>query len=518
MNALDVRMPRLSESMSEGTIVRWLHATGAEVERGDELAEIETDKATVSFEADAGGVLEILAEEGATLPVGAVIARVGGSRAALGPAEQDGSPTSTDPAAGPASADAPPADPAPADPAPVRPAAAGPATGPASAVAAPAGAASAGPGAGPASAYAPPASSAPATPAPAGAAATAPAEPASVAAGPARGAKRVPASPLARRRAKELGVDLAHVQGTGPGGRIVRADIEAAAWAGKPAGASANGAAPSAPPAPSGTGNVPDLSAVNAQPAPAAAGAGNGPGRRGPVTVVALSRARQLTADRMSESARTVPSFPLTAEVDMTRALELRAGIAELGEGAVVPTVTDLVVAACGRALREHPRVNASYREGTVAMFGRVNIGVAVDATDALLVPAVTDVDTRSLTSIAVRTRELAELARSGRIGPADLEGATFTVSNLGMFGVTVFEAVINPPQAAILAVGALRRLPREIGGEVQVRPVLTLTLTSDHRVLDGAEAARFLRRLVELLDRPLALLLDHPTTSEERA
>jgi pyruvate dehydrogenase E2 component (dihydrolipoamide acetyltransferase) len=220
----------------------------------------------------------------------------------------------------------------------------------------------------------------------------------------------------------------------------------------------------------------------------------------------------------MSESARTVPSFPLTAEVDMTRALELRAGIAELGEGTVVPTVTDLVVAACGRALRAHPRVNASYRDGAVAMFGRVNIGVAVDATDALLVPTVTDVDARSLTSIAVRTRELADLARGGQIGPADLEGATFTVSNLGMFGVTVFEAVINPPQAAILAVGALRRLPREVGGELQVRPILTLTLTSDHRVLDGAESARFLRRLVELLERPLAVLLDHPTTSEESA
>jgi pyruvate dehydrogenase E2 component (dihydrolipoamide acetyltransferase) len=438
---LEVRMPRLSESMSEGTIVRWLHATGAEVERGDELAEIETDKAMVSFEADAGGILEILAEEGATLPVGAVIARVGGTVPATGAVQQAAAPDA--PAAPP---NAEPVGEMTADPAPAAPPSAGRAT-------------------------------------------------------------RIPTSPLARRRAKELGVDLADVRGTGPGGRIVRADIEAVASAGKPAGAVANGVAPP-PPA--------TLSPVDARPAPAAVE--NGADLRGPVTVVPLSRARQLTADRMSESARTVPSFPLTAEVDMTRALELRAGIAELGEGTVVPTITDLVVAACGRALREHPRVNASYREGTVAMFGRVNIGVAVDATDALLVPAVTDVDARSLSSIAVRTRELADLARGGQIGPADLEGATFTVSNLGMFGVTVFEAVINPPQAAILAVGALRRLPREIGGELQVRPILTLTLTSDHRVLDGAESARFLRRLVELLERPLALLLDHPTTSEESA
>jgi pyruvate dehydrogenase E2 component (dihydrolipoamide acetyltransferase) len=445
-SGLEVRMPRLSESMSEGTIVRWLHATGAEVERGDELAEIETDKAMVSFEADAGGILEILAEEGATLPVGAVIARVGGTGGTV-PATGAVQPTAV-PDARAASPDAGLAGEVTTDPAPDEPPWAG-------------------------------------------------------------RARRIPTSPLARRRAKELGVDLADVQGTGPGGRIVRADIEAVALAGKSAGAAANGVAPPPPPA---------LSPVDARPAPAAVAGKNAADLRGPVTVVPLSRARQLTADRMSESARTVPSFPLTAEVDMTRALELRTGIAELGEGTVVPTVTDLVVAACGRALREHPRVNASYREGTVAMFGRVNIGVAVDATDALLVPTVTDVDARSLSSIAVRTRELAELARGGQIGPADLEGATFTVSNLGMFGVTVFEAVINPPQAAILAVGALRRLPREIGGELQVRPILTLTLTSDHRVLDGAESARFLRRLVELLERPLALLLDHPTTSEESA
>jgi pyruvate dehydrogenase E2 component (dihydrolipoamide acetyltransferase) len=440
-SGLEVRMPRLSESMSEGTIVRWLHATGAEIERGDELAEIETDKAMVSFEADAGGILEILAEEGSTLPVGALIARIGGTAPATGGMQQVAAPEvsrSTAPAA------------VTADPAPA----------------------------------APPSAARP---------------------------RRIPTSPLARRRATELGVDLADVQGTGPGGRIVRADIEAVASAAKPA--AANGAVPPSPAAPASG----PRSSVDTPPA-AAVTAENGADLRGPVTVVPLSRARQLTADRMSESARTVPSFPLTAEVDMTRALELRTGIAELGEGTVVPTVTDLVVAACGRALREHPRVNASYRQGTVAMFGRVNIGVAVDATDALLVPTITDVDARSLTSIAVRARELADLARGGQIGPADLEGATFTVSNLGMFGVTVFEAVINPPQAAILAVGALRRLPREIGGELQVRPILTLTLTSDHRVLDGAESARFLRRLVELLERPLALLLDHPTTSEESA
>jgi pyruvate dehydrogenase E2 component (dihydrolipoamide acetyltransferase) len=281
----------------------------------------------------------------------------------------------------------------------------------------------------------------------------------------------------------------------------VRADIEAAAAAG--AAATAAAAGPALDGARNGTGSV----------------AASDP--RGPVTRIELSRARLLTAQRMTESARTIPSFPLTAEADMTRALELRARIAELGGDGPVPTLTDVVVAASGRALREHPRVNASYADGAVLQFGRVHVGVAVDTGEALLVPTVTDADSRSLTSIAARTKELAGRARSGRIGPAEMEGATFTVSNLGMYGITVFEAVINPPQAAILAVGALRELPRVVrnggadgGGdsEVQVRPVMTLTLTSDHRVLDGAEAARFLRRLVELVERPMALLLEPPS------
>jgi pyruvate dehydrogenase E2 component (dihydrolipoamide acetyltransferase) len=436
---LEVRMPRLSESMAEGTIVRWLHAPGSTVERGDELAEIETDKATVAFEADASGVLEILAEEGATLPVGALIARVGGA-------------ASRDQRGGPADVSAPVAT------TPV-------ATTPVSARN------------GAASTTAPP-SPPPTTPPPA--------------AHPARATGRVPASPLARKRANELGVDLATVRGTGPGGRVVRADIEAAARDTAAHGAAPDGAVPAPAPIP-----VPI----------------SGGDLRGPVTRVELSRARRLTAERMAESARTIPSFPLTAEADMTRALELRERIAEVG-GAPVPTLTDVVVAACGRALREHPRVNASYDDGVVAQYGRVHVGVAVDTGEALLVPTVTDADARSLTSIATRTKELAGRARSGRITPAEMEGATFTISNLGMYGVTVFEAVINPPQAAILAVGALRELPRVVTnsdgvGEVRVRPVLTVTLTSDHRVLDGAEAARFLRRVVELVERPMALLLD---------
>jgi pyruvate dehydrogenase E2 component (dihydrolipoamide acetyltransferase) len=230
---------------------------------------------------------------------------------------------------------------------------------------------------------------------------------------------------------------------------------------------------------------------------------------RGPVTVVRPSRARQLAAGRMATSAREVPAFALTAEIDMTGCVELRERIGALPGDGPVPTVTDLVVAAAGRALRAFPLVNASYRDGTLALFGRVNVGVAVDTPDALLVPVVTDADSRSLPSIAVRTGELARRARDGRIGPAELDGATFTVSNLGMFGVTEFEAVINPPQAAILAVGAQRDLPRVVGGQVRVRPVMAVTLSCDHRVLDGAEGARFLGRVVELLEQPLALLLE---------
>ncbi|RTL66922.1 MAG: 2-oxo acid dehydrogenase subunit E2 [Pseudonocardiaceae bacterium] len=422
---VDVRMPRLSESMAEGTIVRWLHASGAAVARGEELAEIETDKATVTFEADADGVLHILAAEGQTVPVGAVIATVGGA---------PGTATSTTPATDP---------PAPAD----TPRADG--TGPAGKDF---GAQGQGEG---------PTSAAPGTAAPG---AVSGAEP-----GPAR--VRVPSSPLARRRARELGVDLATATGTGPNGRVVRADIEAAAAA--------------APAASSGAG-----------------------GARGAVTPLPRSRTQHLTAERMVRSNQDIPAFALTTDADVTAALDLRAALATAADhvpGAVVPTLTDLVVAASGRALRRHPHVNAGVADGadTPAAYSRVNVGVAVETPAGLVVPVVTDAGTRALGAIAAASRGLVGRARDGRLTPTDLDGATFTVSNLGMFGVREFTAVVIPGQAAILAVGAVRPEP---GTD---RRVMTVTLSCDHRALDGAEGARFLRDLVDLLTHPHALLLD---------
>ncbi|GAY11524.1 dihydrolipoamide acetyltransferase family protein [Pseudonocardia sp. N23] len=438
--AVDVRMPRLSESMAEGTIVRWLHESGAAVARGDELAEIETDKATVAFEADAAGVLHILAAEGQTLPVGAVIARVGGTGADTTTAGTTTAGTTT---AGTTTAGTTPVPDPAADADTTRAAGPGP-TGQDR------GAAGTGEG---------PGSGVPGTAAPG---AVSGAEP-----GPAR--VRVASSPLARRRARELAVDLATVTGTGPHGRVVRADIESAAES-------------------------------------AAAGSCNA---RGAVAPLPRSRIQVVTAERMARSAREIPAFALTADADMTAALDLRTALAAAADhvGRPAPTVTDLVVAAAGRALRRHPHVNAGVPDGTdtPAGYGRVNVGVAVETTAGLVVPVVSDTDTRTLGGVAAASRAVVARAREGRLTPADLDGATFTVSNLGMFGVREFQAVVIPGQAAILAVGAVRPEPGT------GRTVMTLTLACDHRVLDGAEAARFLRDLVDLLAHPHTLLLDVP-------
>ncbi|WP_214402420.1 2-oxo acid dehydrogenase subunit E2, partial [Pseudonocardia lacus] len=223
--------------------------------------------------------------------------------------------------------------------------------------------------------------------------------------------------------------------------------------------------------------------------------------------VVERTRAQRVAAERLA-AAGGVPTFVLMAEVDMTGCAELRARIAEV-PGAAVPTVTDLVVTAAGRALREHPAVNAEWRDGEVVAHERVHVGMAVDTPDGLLVPTVTDAGTRSLSAVGAATRDLAARARAGRCTPAELGGASFTVSNLGAFGVRAFTAVVNPPQAAILAVGAARDTAVVREGAVVVRSVMTVALTCDHRVLDGATAARFLTRLTALLDQPLALVLD---------
>ncbi len=429
-------MPRLSDSMEEGTILRWLKAAGDEVAHGDELVEIETDKANMVYEADQDGPLEIVAQEGATLPIGAVIARIGGGD-------------------GPAAAAVAPAAAAVEQTAGPKPAGGAAAGGPAAPVA---------PGA--------------ATPVPAAA--------------PGGGGNgRLKASPVARRMARELGLDLAALAGSGPGGRIVKADVEAAA---------AGGAAAATPAAPA--------PASPAPPAPVAAGMGEPGAAKGEVTPVELSKTQQVIARRMAESKATVPDFTLTTEVEASSLVELRSQLKALGGETPVPSFNDMVVKACALALREHPRANGAYRDGRFELFSRVNVGVAVAAEDALVVPTVFDADRKSLGEIAREARALAERVRAGRITPPELAGGTFTVSNLGMFGITQFSAVINPPQAAILAVGALREAAVVRDGVIAAGHLMTLTLSCDHRILYGAAAAEFLAAVRGKLEAPLALAL----------
>jgi pyruvate dehydrogenase E2 component (dihydrolipoamide acetyltransferase) len=473
----DVVMPRLSDSMEEGTILKWLKAEGDEVARGEELVEIETDKATMTYEADTAGTLAIVAQEGETLPIGQVIARIGGGGEAEGEsaaAEEASAPTgAADTAAAGATASAETSGNGAGNEGAVPATAAATAEPPA---AAPAGDA---PGDG------------------SGAASAAP-----TAAPPAEGnGGRAKASPVARRIARERGIDLSTLQGTGPGGRIVKADVEAAPAGGAAAPAPAAPAEPAAPAAPA--------EAAAAPPPPPAVVAEAGTAK-GDVSVQELTRTQQVIARRMAESKATVPEFTITTEVDMEAAVALRGQLKAVAEGsdAPVPSYNDMVVKACAIALREYPRANGSYKDGKFELYSRVNIGVAVAAQDALVVPTVFDADKKSLGEIARDGRALAERVRAGVVTPPELSGGTFTVSNLGMFGVTEFVAVINPPQAAILAVGKME--PRAVirDGEVVARNTMNITLSCDHRILYGADAAEFLARIKALLEQPISLAL----------
>jgi pyruvate dehydrogenase E2 component (dihydrolipoamide acetyltransferase) len=408
----EVVMPRLSDSMEEGTIVRWLKRDGDPVAQGEPLAEVETDKATVTFDADADGTLHILVAEGQTVALGTLIARIGDA----GTVDGKAAPTSTG-----------------------------------------------------------------------------------------NGSHRVNASPLARRIARESGIDLSMVAGTGPGGRIVKADLDAVA-----------GQAPGPGPEPEPERKPESVSESAASPAPAAAPAPAEPpapvaatrGNKGPVTSQQLSRTQVQIAQRMAESRATIPDFTLEAEVDMQQAVALREQLRRARATEIVPSYNDMVVKACAMALREHPRANAAYRDGAFELYGRVNVGIAVAAQDSLIVPTVFDADGKTLLEIAHEARGLAERVRQRTVTPAELSGATFTVSNLGMYGVANFAAIINPPQAAILAVGEVREVPVVREGQLVPGVRMSATLTCDHRILYGAPAAEFLARIRQLLEQPINLLV----------
>jgi pyruvate dehydrogenase E2 component (dihydrolipoamide acetyltransferase) len=306
---------------------------------------------------------------------------------------------------------------------------------------------------------------------------------------PANRRSRPPSSPLARRIARENGVDLATLTGSGPGGRIVRTDVEAAALH-----ATARSTAPAAPPAPRQA--APPVS----RPAEAV------PADDEDTERVPLSRIRKVTARRLAESMRTAPHFYLSRIVDVEELLAFRATLnAALAPARV--SVNDLIVKACATALRANPVLNVSFTEEHLLVHKRVNVGVAVALDQGLVVPVIRDTDRKSVSQIGTETRELAGRAREQRLTPQEMSGGTFTVSNLGMFGVDAFTAVINPPEAAILAVGATRKDVVFRDGEVIPRDRLTLTLSIDHRACDGATGAAFLGQLTDLLENPLRIV-----------
>lgn len=424
----EILMPRLSDTMEEGVLSRWLKEVGDPVHKGDVLAEIETDKATMDLEAFEEGVLErLLVEVGAVVPIGTAVAVVGG-----------GSGTVTDP---------PPASPAGArvpDPT-----------------------------------------------------VTTTAQPAAVAIS---GTFRT--SPLARKVARDNGIDLATLTGTGPDGRIVRADVEDAVAAARHAHSAPGHPATDHQPASAGT-------PVNP---PAPVGGGNGDER------IPLNNIRRITAARLTES-QAVPHFSLTNVVDAEKLLAFRSEVnavaagagasADAGAGAGVKiSVNDLIVRAAAITLRAHPQVNSSWAGDSIVRHGRINVGIAVALDEGLIVPVVTDADRKTLSEISIETIELAARARAGRLRPDEFSGGTFTVSNLGMFGIDQFTAVINPPEAAILGVGAANQQPVVRDGQLVSAPSMKITLTVDHRVVDGATAAAFLRDLARILQEPMRIVI----------
>ncbi|HEX6135194.1 MAG TPA: pyruvate dehydrogenase complex dihydrolipoamide acetyltransferase [Longimicrobiales bacterium] len=458
--ATKVHMEALSPTMEEGQLVRWLKAEGDAVKEGDVLAEIETDKATMELVARGSGILQnVSLKEGATAPVGEVIAVIAAEGEAV---EAEAAAESAPAAAGAresAGADAPDrgseAPGRPEEQERQTPAAEG-----------------------------------------TGAADTAEhAEPREVRAGAPAASRgdggngrtegRVKASPLARRLAEEAGVELSSVEGTGPGGRITKRDIEAAAQAGR-------AAAPRE-----------EVAGAPARPAVTPAIA------RGPDTEeVPLTQMRKTIAKRLVQSIGPVPTFYLTIECDMTRMLALRERAnRSLEKDGIKASINDFIIRAVAAALARHPEVNAFWGDNAIIRNHRVHIGVAVAVEDGLITPVIRDADVKRVRDIAVEVKELAARAREKKLKPEEYTGATFSISNLGMFGIVEFTAIINPPESGIIAVGAAEEKVIVENGEMVVRPRMRMTMSCDHRVVDGAMGARFLQTLRELVEDPMMML-----------
>jgi pyruvate dehydrogenase E2 component (dihydrolipoamide acetyltransferase) len=413
-------MPKLSDTMEEGTIVEWKKSSGDEVHKGEVLAEVESDKATFDLEAEDDGRLEILVQKGVPAKIGAPIARIGegGAPAAApkveakpaAPTRQGRSATeATSPLGGEEGPEAPPPAPAPQP--------------------------------------------------------------------PRGGEDGVRASPLARRLAEEMGVDLGQLTGTGPEGRVVKEDVIAAAGTTR-----TERRRPDTPPPPTG----PD------------------------VEVVEPTRMQATIARRMAESKSTVPEFTVTVEARVDEAVRIRQQLKDSVPGAEKVTMTDMLMRACALALRKFPEVNSSWVDGRFQRKRAINIGLAVPPSKGLglLVPVVHDVDRKDLIEISIESRQVIERARSGRPGEHDLSGGTFSISNLGMYGVDEFVAIINPPESAILAVGAIKDVPVVEEGRIVPGKVMRMTLTVDHRVFYGQTAAQFMAEVKRMIENPVALIV----------
>jgi pyruvate dehydrogenase E2 component (dihydrolipoamide acetyltransferase) len=450
--ATKVVMEALSPTMEEGRLVKWNKNEGDTVKNGDVLAEVETDKAIMELVARGDGVLrKRLANEGDSSPVGTLLAVIAtpdenidsivgsAAPAAASAAKPAESPVAQSPAQSQGEASTPP---------PQKVAGSG--------------------GAAP-----PSAPQRPAPPRPSGAPAAPRGNGASRSGAPAQAGGRQRSSPLARRIATERGVQLGGIQGSGPGGRIVKRDIENAKATG---GAGRSAAA--------------DRLATE-----------------GDFKDIPLTQIRKTIARRLAESNGPVPTFFLTAELDATRAAELRAQLAEMGDQYKV-SFNDIVIKAVALALAEHPEVNAHWLNDKIRQFNRIHVAMAVAVEDGLITPVLFDADRLSLWEISEKARDLAKRARERKLMPEEYTGATFTVSNLGMFGIDHFTAIINPPEAGILAIGGVEEKPVVVDGALEVRQRMRVTMSCDHRAVDGATGAKFLQTLKRYFENPVSLII----------
>ena len=439
--ATKVTMEALSPTMEEGRVVKWLKGEGDQVKNGEVIAEVETDKAVMELTARGDGLLrKVIVGEGNTAPVGSLLAVIGSADEDIGALTGGGAATTAPSSNGAGASAAPQSSPA------KREAAVEKAAAPVQRAAAPAQKAAA------------PTASVPAahTPAPQ----------------PRAAGERVRSSPLARRLASESGIDISAIAGSGPGGRIIKRDIEMA-----------------------------EQGAVGL---PAAAQAPRA--REGEFEDIALTQIRKTIARRLSESIGPIPTFYLTAEFDLERVSEMRGAMAEMGEEYKV-SFNDIIMKAVATSLAQHPECNAHWLGDRIRQFNRVHLGMAVATDDGLIVPVIFNADTKSLREIAMESRELARRARERKLKPDEYTGSTFSVSNLGMFGIDDFTAIINPPEVGIIAIGAIEKKPVEGKNGVEFRRRMRLTMSCDHRVIDGAAGARFLQTLRRMIENPLMLV-----------